>query len=563
MSLIQGIFDSLKWLTVFGMILCLLNVAVVIRYAVPFKKDYRWIDFIPGLGAAVAVISFLYGDTSVLALLIYTSTAILFVCTGKRMFKPAKKPMSGKFRLIMVLVCVCGTIPTILALTSAGEVRYNPVSDLSKMSYSKAFAKMNERLSVEYPFGEWKKIDWNGLKNKYEPIFAKAETDHDQDAYYKALREYLFSLRDGHVKIANENLYDDNKVFKQEVGGGFGLSAIQLDNGKVLVNLVLEGSPADKSGIRLGAEIIAWDGRNAQEAYAQSSWSENPMATEGDRIYNQGRFMTRAPIGKQIRVEFKNRNESDARVATLEAYDDQYETLKKTKIKLKKEDAPLEGEMLGNGYGYVKIKYFLPGETQPDPEQILQQKLNMFLEKKVKGLIIDLRDNPGGDDNLAAQMAGHFVSEEKVFEHVSYYNRNTGKFEINRMETRIAKPTTPFFAGNIAILVNQNTVSSGEGLPLALKGLPNVKIVGFTSTNGSFGVMTAPIEFKMPEGYIVRFPDGRSLDRNLTIQGDSDYNGQGGAAPDIRIPLNEQTFTEKYVDGQDVELNYAIAALQH
>lgn len=336
MNLIHGIFDSLKWLTGFDKILCLLQVAVVMRYAVPFKKDYRWFEFVPGLGVAVAIISFLNGDTSVLALLVYTSTVILFVCTAKRLFKPAKKPLSGKLRLIMVIVCVCGTIPTLLALTSAGEIRYNPISDLSKMSYSEAFATMNERLSVEYPFGEWKKIDWNGLKNKYEPIFAKAETDHDRDGYYKALREYLFAFRDGHVKIANEKLYDDNKVFKREVGGGFGFSAIRLDNGKVLVNLVLEGSPADKSGIRLGAEIISWDSRKAPEAYAQTSWSENPMATEGDRIYNQGRFMARAPIGKQIQVEFKNRNERDVRIATLEAYDDQYETLKKTKIKLKK-----------------------------------------------------------------------------------------------------------------------------------------------------------------------------------------------------------------------------------
>lgn len=219
--------------------------------------------------------------------------------------------------------------------------------------------------------------------------------------------------------------------------------------------------------------------------------------------------------------------------------------------------------MLDNGYGYVKINYFLPGETQPDPEQILRQKLNMFLENKVKGLIIDLRDNPGGDDNLAARMAGYFLSKEKVFEHVSYYNRYTNKFEINRMETRLAKPTSPYFAGNVVILVNQNTVSSGEGLPLTLKGLSNVRIVGFTSTNGSFGIVTAPIEFKMPDGWIVRFPDGRSLDRNLMIQGDSDDSGQGGAVPDIRIPMNEQTFTEKYIDGKDVELNYAIAALQH
>lgn len=560
MNGIQSFFDSFKWLTAYGMILCALNVAVVLRYAVPIQR--RWLDFIPGLGMVVAVISLIAGDSSILALLLYSSTVILFACTAKRMLKPGKKPMSGKFRLTMAMACVCGMVPTALAMTSAGEIRYNPVSDLSGLGYSAAFAAMNERLSAEYPFGEWKRIDWNELKRKYEPRFAQAEREHDRDAYYKALREYLFSLRDGHVQIENEQLYDDNNVFKQEVGGGFGLSTIRLDNGKVLVNLVLKGSPADKSGIKLGAEIVAWDGMKAQDAYARTYWSESPVATEGDRVYNQGRFMVRAPVGKPIQVEFINRDETESRTATLTAYDDRFETLKLTKPKPKKEDAPVEGEILGNGYGYVKIRYFLPGATQSKPEQALEQLLNMFGDRNVKGLVIDLRDNPGGDDSMAARMAGHFVNEEKIYEHVSYFNRNTRKFEINRMETRVVKPKLPRYAGNIAILINHRTASSGEGLPMVLKGLPNVKIVGFTSTNGSFGIVTAPIEIKMPEGYVVRLPDGRSLDRDNNIQGDSDYTGQGGVAPDIKVPLNEHTFKMKYIDGQDVELNDAIAALE-
>ncbi|WP_409340541.1 S41 family peptidase [Paenibacillus sp. MBLB4367] len=468
--------------------------------------------------------------------------------------------MSPKFRIVMVIVCVIGSLPTLLALSSAGEIRYNPVSDLSHKSYSKAFIAMNERLSVEYPFGDWKKIDWEAQRNKYEPLFLQAEINQDPNLYYKALRDYLFSFRDGHIKIANENLYDDNSTFKNEVGGGVGISAVRLDNGKVLVSLLLAGSPADKSGIKLGAEIISWDGKDVQKALDQTSWSENPSATEGDRIQNQGRFLARAPIGKQIQVEYRNRDDQAIMTAMLTAYDDQYETLKKTKVKLKKEDPPVEGEILRKEYGYVKIRYFLPGTTQTDPAQALEDQLKAFLEKHVKGVIIDLRDNPGGDDDLVAQMAGHFVNEKKIFEYVSYYNRNTGRFEINRAETRTVHPSRITFPGKIAVLINHNTASSGEGLPLFLKGMPNVKIVGFTSTNGSFGVVSAPIEIKMPGGYDVRFPDGRSLNRDKTIQGDSDERGQGGATPDITVPMNEQTFKMMVIEGQDVELNFALAS---
>jgi len=559
MSFIQDTIDSLKWLTVWEMILCALNLFVLLRYALPPLKNNRWFDFKPSAGIMIAVISITIGDTSILALLIYSSTAILFFATARRIYKPAIKPLSPKFRIVMVIVCVLGLLPTLLALSMAGEVRYNPVSDLSRKSYSEAFIAMNERLSAEYPFGDWKKIDWEAKKKKYVPLFLQAEINHDSNLYYKTLREYLFSFHDGHVKITNEHLYDDNNVFKNEVGGGVGISTVRLDNGKVRVSLLLAGSPADKSGIKLGAEIISWNGKDVQDALEQTFWSENPPATEGDRVHNQGRFLARAPIGKEIQVEYRNQEDQASKTTTLKAYDDQYETLKKTKVKLKKEDPPVEGEIFQEEYGYLKIRYYLPGTTQSDPAQALEDILKEFQEKRVKGIIIDLRDNPGGDDDLAAQFAGHFVNENKIFEYVSYYNRNTGRFEINHSETRTIHPAQTYFPGKITILINHNTASSGEGLPLVLKGMPNVKIFGFTSTNGSFGVVSAPIEMKMPEGYIVHFPDGRSLNQDKTIQGDSDELGYGGATPDITIPMNEQTFKMKYIEGQDVELNAALA----
>jgi len=447
----------------------------------------------------------------------------------------------------------------------AGVLRYNPVSDLSGMSYSEAFVKMNERLSREYPFGEWKKIGWNERRSKYEPLFKQADEEKNVDLYYKTLREYLFSLRDGHIKIVNDNVYDGNKVFIKEVGGGFGLSTVQLDNDKVLVSLVLENSPADKSGIKLGAEIVMWDGVTGKEAINRTIWSETSMTTDEVKRLNQGRFMVRAPIGKEVQVEFRNWGETESVRTNLTAYNDQFETLKKTKTKFTQADldaSPIEGELLDNGYGYVKIKHFLPQSNITAPEKSLADLLKRFQDNRVKGLIIDLRNNPGGEDQLAANLAGFFVKEEKHYEYVSYYNRYTGKFELNRNEVITVKPSKPYFDGKVALIVNSRTGSSGEGMPLALKGLPNVKIVGFTSTAGSFGIMSSPIEIKMPEGYIIQFPDGRSLNQDKVVQGDADQSGLGGVVPDIKIPLNEDTFEESVMNRQDVELRYAIEALE-
>jgi len=563
LGVLYHIFDSFKWFSVLELILVFINVTVLVWYAVPIRKYYRWFDFLPSAGLLAAIVSVLYGDMSIPALLLYAVTAIVFLCTVKKVFKPVKRIPVPKRRAWRAVLCLCGVIPLVLALMMAGEARYNPVSDFSRMSYSQAFVQLNERLSREYPFGEWKHVNWDEMRNKYEPAFRRAEQEKDKDLYYKTLREYLFSFRDGHIKIVNEQLFDGNRVFKNEVGGGVGISTIQSNQGKVWVNLLLAGSPAEQSGIKLGAEIVSWDGKEAGEAYRSASWSENPTATDSDKLYNQGRFMARTAIGKEVRIAFKNAGENEVKHVTLKAYDDNFETLKRTKVKLNKEDAPLEGEILSNGYGYIKLRYLLPSETMPDPGKVLEQKLQSFQEKQIKGLIIDVRDNPGGSDDLLVSIAGYFASKPQHYEYVSYYNRLTRKFEINFNETRTIQPAKSPYHGKTAVLVNHRTASSGEGLPLIAKEWPLVRVVGFTGTNGSFGIVSSPIMVEMPEGYVLQFPDGRSLDSNKRIQGDSDDQGRGGRVPDLIIPLNEQTFNEKYVLGQDVELNYAVQALEN
>ena len=368
MSIIQNIFGSLKWLTVFELLLCALNLVVLIWYAVPIKKYYRWFDFLPSLGVIIAIISIIYGDITYLSLAYYILTALIFICTVKKIFKPTFKISVHKHRSLRYLICSTGVILIILTIMTSGEIRYNPASNLSNMSYSKAFAEMNKRLSIEYPFGDLKKINWNELKDKYEPIFQKAEKDKDKVLYYKTLREYLYSIRDGHIKIMNDNP-DMRKV---EVGGGFGISTIQLDDGKVLVDLVLKGSPAEKSGIKLGTEILTWEGKPAKEALKNTLWSDNPVATDEDKLYEQGRFVARAPIGKEVKVEFKNMDESQIKKVNLKAYDDNYETLNKTKVTLIKGGDPVECEILSNGYGYIKIKYFLNTDTS-SPEKVIEK----------------------------------------------------------------------------------------------------------------------------------------------------------------------------------------------
>jgi hypothetical protein len=406
---IISFLDSARWLTVYELVLCLLHLIILIRYAIPLQSRFRWLNYIPGAGVLISIASYLEGDATLPALVLYALSLIIFLCTIRQIWRPVPIKVGLKRRIWRSALIVCGILPIIFVFLVAGEMRYNPVSNFSEMSYSKAFIEMNHRLSVEYPFGDWKRMDWDALKNTYEPQFALADEERDTGLYYKALRDYLASLHDGHIKIVNEQLYD-NPVFQGEVGGGFGIRKLE--------------------------------------------------------------------------------------------------------------------------------------------------------EQHVKGLILDLRNNPGGEDQLAAEMTGNFASTEKLYEQVSYYNRYSKAYELNQLETIWVKPSKNVYTGKIAVLINNRTGSSAEGIPLMLKGQPNVIIVGFNATSGSFGVISRPITIHLPEGYIIEFPDGRSLNQDKEVQLESNNKVEGGAAPDLRIPLTEQTFIDKYINGKDVEVDNAVAALE-
>ncbi|GKS11799.1 hypothetical protein YDYSY3_27990 [Paenibacillus chitinolyticus] len=154
-----GTIDSVKWLTVYELIMCIINLFVLTVYAVPIKKYYRWFDFLPSAGVLAAIASVLSGDMTLLALIIESLTLLVFLCTIRRLLKPKvwTAPKKKAFRIVRSVICVCGVAPIVFALANAGVLRYNPVSDFSGMGYSKAFVAMNERLSREYPFGEWRK----------------------------------------------------------------------------------------------------------------------------------------------------------------------------------------------------------------------------------------------------------------------------------------------------------------------------------------------------------------------------------------------------------------------
>jgi carboxyl-terminal processing protease len=484
--------------------------------------------------------------------------------------------MKVKVHRKWVIPVALALILTVLA-SAAWFLFFNkPVKhgDYSTLSWTEAFDKMYKQLSKEYAFTDWKQIDWSGLYDEYAPQIKKAQESKDFNAYYIALRGFLSEIPDGHVSLNNLKEIDDLYI-----GGGFGVSAAKLSDGSVIATWVDESGPAYDSGLRTGAMLTKWNNELIGDALKHvSTIFGGTSATTENLELKQAQYLTRAPIGTEAEVTFINSGASPKTV-TLTTYDDGLLSLKKSypdavlsdKIRSMYlsvddpdpvPDSIVETKMLKDNIFYIKIWGELDADlkgsgTAPSTLGLFRQAIDVANAQHAAAIILDVRNNLGGLDDMAAAILGSFYSEKTLYEYPNLNNESTGKREIqtvNGEDALYIEPVEPHFGGKVICLINQKCVSSGEGIAMGIKNLPNGETLGYYGTNGSFGLAGAEIE--MPNGLTVHFPFGQSLDKNRNIQLDS-TGGVGGVSPSIRIEMTAERAIQT-ANGEDVELEAAI-----
>ena len=403
----------------------------------------------------------------------------------------------------------------------------------------------------------------------------RAEASYDFKAYYMALRAYLFSIPDAHVMMSG----DDRGIEQEAVGGGFGVVVMKLDDGEVVAARVSDGGPAAAAGMRAGARIIRWGGKPVIKAMEETSTllAKATQATHEERTYEQLRFLVRAPAGSARAVTFKNRGETINRSVALTAIDDNMETLDFTNpfydVKKLPPQKMLETKVLQGNVGYVKVLAeadLPPGMTgDHTPTAVLfKNAIDSFINNKASGIVVDVRGNLGGDDAMVAQFLSSFCEDKTLYEYGNWYNAVSGKMEIWLGDDQTGDCTNPGtglyiepgetrYSGPVVALVNTGCVSSGEGVAMGVKNLPEGRVTGFWGTNGSFGMSGDTV--KMPGELTVSFPYGQSLDKNKVVQIDS-RDGVGGVSPNPRLPMTLDNAI-RWGSGQDVVLEHALSLL--
>jgi len=457
----------------------------------------------------------------------------------------------------------------IMASFGAAGANMTPPADYRNLSWSQAFLSLNTLMKERYVFTGWRSVDFDALHAAYAPAIAAAEKTQDKAAYYRALREYLYAVPDGHVVIlATEGEFGAKYA---DIGGGYGLSLVQLDSGKVVVSYVANGSTAEKAGIRFGDEVTGWNGREIHDAINATSliWAYKKPSTEEGMQLQKTRLLPRAPVGTPSMVKITYGAVQHPRILTLTAYDDGYDTLKKGTFFLGEEindigaDNPLTDirpqisndtvtvRTLPGGYTSVAVYEESYAVYQPFRAAMLGAIAN-----RSPGIVIDLRFNSGGDDNLASCMAGWFVDTPVFYEYATKYDPGSRTFTV--LTVAWAQPQAVRYDGPVAVLVSPDTISSGEGIPNIFTRSGTGAIVSWYGTNGAFGMNN--VQAFLPLGMYIFFPDGASLNQNGSIQVDSNASLTGGIAPTVRVPLNDKTLA-RAMAGEDVQMTYAMAWL--
>lgn len=440
------------------------------------------------------------------------------------------------------------------------------VFDLSALNWIDAFDSLNTILQERYPFTEWKSINWDLKNDQARPKIVQAQNEGDPVMHTETLFEYLYSVPDGHMMYRG----DVNAFRQAKMAGTFGMNIIPITDGSIVANIVAEGGPAWMAGIRSGDEILQWNGipiLNVPELEVYNNFGglATNYATEDGRLISRYEVLSRDSVGAEAEVTFQSHATGSQQTVVLTSISDDYALMMQAyflTIPMPDFDSVVTYKILDDQIGYLRILHEgSDAETieaiRQDPIYLgVKEAIDYFIEQNINKLIIDLRFNAGGNDLLGSAISGFFYDAPCFYEYLTG-NSDAG-FIIE--DSIITQPETPYFGGEVVVMVSPNCISTGEGIPMMIQRLPNGRVISFWGTNGSFGIVPNAVFMTDSLQYIL-FPYARSLTHDQVIQLDSDSLLVGGVQPDIKIPLTVERVIEQWQEGRDVELEYAINTL--
>ncbi|MBN2359226.1 MAG: PDZ domain-containing protein [Deltaproteobacteria bacterium] len=308
-----------------------------------------------------------------------------------------------------------------------------------------------------YPFFVYKSIDWDAVRERYEPLVEAAATDKE---FHFLMMQLLAELRDGHSWIPKLLAYYTPHVVLD--------ARLALVAGKVYVERVAAGSSSETAGLRVGDRIVSIEGETFIEF---SNRYGKYIPRPNDHFYNYVllSIWLASELDQAARVEV-DRGGIPISLALPRISYASYQSPTVASSRLTGAS--------GNDYGYIWIATF-----DPDLEDEILSRFNTALAdlQDVSGLIIDTRENGGGALTLVNAVLSALVAEPAVAER--QYLRGSSEY----FETQLT-PADNGFHGPVVALVDEGSYSGGNLVPSVLQHLGRATVLGRTGGGGFAGV---------------------------------------------------------------------------
>lgn len=364
------------------------------------------------------------------------------------------------------------------------------LSCLAKTAWAEEASSDDERLPIEEI-------------RLFSQAFERIRAAYVEDVDDKTLIEYAISgmlnSLDPHSAYLKSEALNELKNNTQGHFGGLGVE-IEIDNGQLRVISPIDNSPASKAGIQSGDVIIAID--------------EHPLI---DTNLSDAVEKMRGELGSKVKLEIRREGQSKPLVFNLE----------RAEIPL----VSVRGKLIGSSIAYLRISQF-----QQNTFDDMRNELKKLQKKShLKGLVLDLRNNPGGVLGAAIDVVDAFITKGRIVSTKGRAGSSNSSFK--------AKKATLVGAIPMVVLVNGGSASASEIVAGALQDHQRAVILG----TQSFGKGSVQTILPITEGKAIKLttaryftPKGRSIQAK-------------GIVPDIYVEQSSVTpFVERYYKESDL-----------
>lgn len=326
-----------------------------------------------------------------------------------------------------------------------------------------------------------KTIDLSSVQKTYQELVANYDGKLDtQKLIYGANRGLVEAAGDPHTAYMDpDETKEFDKSLSGQIGGGIG-AEIGLRNNKPTIIKPLENSPAQKAGIKAGEAIVKVNDE------ASSDWSVEKVVSK-----------IRGEVGTSVKLTLL----SDGQTREV--------SVVRQNIISPAVESEIDGEI-----GILKVNRF--GD---DTVSLSRKYASEFVEKGVKKVILDLRNNPGGTVGAAQGLLGIWLDNQIAM------TERRGSEIVKTLRTT----GTPIL-GNIktVVLINGNSASASEITAGALREYGKATLVG----QKSYGKGSVQIVLGLPGGSQMKVtearwytPKGKNIDKT-------------GIEPDVKVDLS-------------------------